>query len=158
MLSVVKNQNSTMQATNTVSQHQIATVCQNVTDANKQKFFVLVRKQKVGSPTQGGRPTPALLEFLNKIPDNSLNNINISAFDTRFAKDEHGFGLKVLMNTIGFAAEKIAKSLQNKGGTLVVPAEGFIVTGREGPLKKGELERAAEWAREIAKKKNRVMH
>ncbi|KKR94701.1 MAG: Flavodoxin, partial [Candidatus Roizmanbacteria bacterium GW2011_GWA1_41_13] len=82
----------------------------------------------------------------------------ISAFDTRFAKDEHGFGLKVLMNTIGFAAEKIAKSLQNKGGTLVVPAEGFIVTGREGPLKKGELERAAEWAREIAKKKNRVMH
>ena len=30
-----------------------------------------------------------------------------------------------------------------------IPAEGFYVTGTEGPLLEGELERAADWARQI---------
>ncbi len=37
----------------------------------------------VGSPTQGGKPTPAIQEFLNKIPANALRNINVASFDTR---------------------------------------------------------------------------
>ena len=36
-----------------------------------------------------------------------------------------------------------------KGGELALPAEGFYVEGSEGPLKEGELERAADWARQI---------
>ena len=30
---------------------------------------------------------------------------------------------------------------------MVATPEGFIVTDTEGPLREGELERAAEWAR-----------
>jgi len=30
----------------------------------------------VGSPTQGGRPTPAIRDFLNKVPEPSLKGIN----------------------------------------------------------------------------------
>lgn len=30
-----------------------------------------------------------------------------------------------------------------------MPPAGFFVNGKEGPLKEGELERAAEWARQI---------
>jgi hypothetical protein len=54
-----------------------------------------------------------------------------------------------LLRLVGFAAPKIAKSLEKKGGTLVCAGEGFFVTGSKGPLKEGEVERAAAWAKEI---------
>jgi hypothetical protein len=38
-----------------------------------------------------------------------------------------------------------------KGGTLIVLPECFIVKDSEGPLKAGELERAADWARSLLK-------
>lgn len=103
----------------------------------------------VGSPTQGGRPTQAVQDFLNKIPDGALKNTTVAAFDTRFAKDEHGFGLKVLMAIIDFAAPKIAVSLEEKGGQ-VAGKEGFIVADKEGPLAPGELERAKTWAKALS--------
>jgi hypothetical protein len=69
----------------------------------------------------------------------------VAVFDTRFAKNAHGIGLRLLMNTIGFAAEKMARALQQKGGRPLVEPAGFIVKDKEGPLKKGELERAVAW-------------
>ena len=48
--------------------------------------------------------------------------------------------------TGGYAAPSIAKRLEKAGGRLAVPPEGFAVVGTEGPMKQGELERAAEWA------------
>jgi hypothetical protein len=36
-----------------------------------------------------------------------------------------------------------------RGGKLAVPPEGFIVEASEGPLREGELERAAAWAKTI---------
>ena len=39
----------------------------------------------VGSPTQGGRPTPAIQELLNKVPKDSLKGVKVAAFDTRFS-------------------------------------------------------------------------
>jgi flavodoxin len=103
----------------------------------------------VGSPTHGGRPSPKTQEFLNKIPNNSLNNFKFVAFDTRFEKREHGVGLQLVMGVFGFAAGRIAKALESKGGKLVAEPEGFIVEGKEGPLKEGELDRAATWAKGI---------
>ncbi len=47
----------------------------------------------------------------------------------------------------GYAAPRIVEALKKKGGNLVVPPEGFLVKDREGPLKEGELERAATWAK-----------
>lgn len=104
----------------------------------------------VGSPTQGGRPTQLLDGFLKGIPDNALRGVKVAAFDTRFDPNEHGFGLKLLMNVIHFAADKIAGTLRDKGGKLSVDPEGFVVEGREGPLRKGELDRAARWAEHLS--------
>jgi hypothetical protein len=55
--------------------------------------------------------------------------------------------LRFLVKVGGYAAPSIAKRLGLAGGRLVVPPEGFAVTGTEGPMKQGELERAAEWAK-----------
>jgi hypothetical protein len=46
----------------------------------------------------------------------------------------------------GYAADRIASALKLKGWTAAARAEGFYVTGKEGPVKEGELERAAKWA------------
>jgi flavodoxin I len=100
----------------------------------------------VGSPTQGGRATPAIQEFINKIPTGGLKNVRVTAFDTRFSAQEKGIGLRILMGLVGYAAGRIANSLQAKGGSLAIPPEGFIVEDKEGPLKAGELERAVGWA------------
>jgi len=95
----------------------------------------------VGSPTQGGRSTPAIKEFLGKIPANALNNVSVASFDTR---------MKIMLSRLfGYAAGRIADSLKGKGGNPAASPEGFIVGGREGPLKEGELERAAVWAKGI---------
>jgi flavodoxin I len=95
----------------------------------------------VGSPTQGGRPTPAIQIFLDKIAEPAIKDIKVAAFDTRISMK--------FAAIFGYAAERIARSLKVRGGILVVPPEGFFVMGREGVLKEGELERAAAWAKGI---------
>jgi len=95
----------------------------------------------VGSPTHGGRASPAMREFLDKVQALALEGTNVAAFDTRLSTRWVGI--------FGYAAGRIAKSLKKKGGTLVLSPEAFYVKGTEGPLKEGELERAAAWAKEI---------
>jgi flavodoxin len=99
----------------------------------------------VGSPTQGGRPTPAIQDFLNQVPERTIKGVNVAAFDTRFSTK--------LVAIFGYAAGKIAGSLKTKGGTLILSPEAFFVKGKEGPLKEGELERAAAWAKGILESK-----
>ena len=99
----------------------------------------------VGSPTQGGITTPAIQDFLNKVSESDIKGINVAAFDTRFSTR--------LVGIFGYAAGRIADSLKKKVGTLILSPEGFFVKGKEGPLKEGELERAASWAQEIVKSK-----
>jgi flavodoxin len=106
----------------------------------------------VGSPTRGFRPTPAISNLLKSIPKNGLKGAKVAAFDTRFTIDEiesSVFILRILVNLFGYAAKPIADKLEKKGGELVIPPEGFFVEGTEGPLKEGELERAADWAKQI---------
>lgn len=97
----------------------------------------------VGAPTQAGRPTPAMMDFLNKIPGSVIKGISVAAFDTRISAKWVGI--------FGYAAGKIASNLKKKGGNLVLNPEPFFVNGKEGPLKEGELERAAAWAQEVIK-------
>lgn len=97
----------------------------------------------LGSPTLGGRPTEPMQGFLASLSEAQLKGKKAAAFDTRYA----GRFVKVF----GFAAEKMSESLTAKGATLVAPPQPFIVTGKKGPLKEGELERAASWARDISK-------
>jgi flavodoxin len=96
----------------------------------------------VGSPTQGGRPTKAIQDFLNQIPEAAIKGVNVAAFDTRLTNK--------WVVVFGYAAGKIAGSLKGKGGTLILSPEGFFVKGSKGPLKEGELERATGWAKGIA--------
>ncbi len=107
----------------------------------------------VGSPTRASKPTKAINSFLDKIPPNGLQNVKVSAFDTRIsAADVNSRFLKLFVKAFGYAAKPIADKLEKKGGQLVVPPEGFFVKDSEGPLKEGELERAAEWAKLVLKK------
>ena len=107
----------------------------------------------VGSPTRGFRPTPAIRDFLKSIPRNGLQGVRVAAFDTRIAvQDVDNRFLHTMVRLFGYAAKPIADLLQKKGGELCLPPEGFIVKDTEGPLKEGELERAAEWARGLVGK------
>jgi flavodoxin I len=99
----------------------------------------------VGSPTHGGRPTSPVQDFLNKITQQSLQGISVAAFDTRSQTK--------LARVFGNAAGRIARNLKTKGGVLIASPEGFIVEGTRGPLKEGELERAAGWAKGIIENK-----
>ena len=104
----------------------------------------------VGSPTRAFNPTKAITSFLNKLPANSLKGVRVAAFDTRLAtEDVTSSVLNVLVKFFGYAAKPIGDRLQKKGGNLVVPPEGFYVEDTEGPLKDGELERAAAWTKQV---------
>jgi len=98
----------------------------------------------VGAPTQGGRATQPVQDLLGRLPAAALKTTRAAAFDTRMSM----FFVKLF----GFAAPKIAASLETSGATLSAPPQGFFVKGREGPLKEGELERAAQWAKDVAAK------
>ncbi len=99
----------------------------------------------IGSPTRWTRPTKSIEDFLNKLPDSAVKGINIAAFDTRLPGK--------LVAISGVAAGKIVDNLKKKGGNLILPPEPFFVKARKGPLKDGEVERAAAWAKRILESK-----
>lgn len=99
----------------------------------------------VGSPTQGGRPTSAIQEFLKSLEGGDLKGIKVAAFDTRISEEKSPFLLKMIIKHFGYAAPKISEMLESKGGNVIASSGGFIVRGKEGPLAPGELERATNW-------------
>jgi flavodoxin I len=108
----------------------------------------------VGSPTHGGRAASVMQTFLESIPSDGLKGVKVAVFDTRFEANKSNTFLKMLMKMIDFAAPKIASLLTAKGGNLIIPPEGFFVTGKMGPLKEGESTRADAWATSLNKSKN----
>jgi flavodoxin len=107
----------------------------------------------VGAPTQRFNPTSPVTNFLKGIPKNSLQGVKVAAFDTQLSMDDVDSSvLPKFVKIFGYAAEKIADRLEKKGGIEAMPPAGFIVKDMEGPLKDGELERAAEWAKGILAK------
>jgi flavodoxin I len=119
----------------------------NVTHTDLTRLDLLI----VGSPTRGFRPTPAIADFLKAIPVNSLKGVRIAAFDTRIALEDIEKPIfRPLIKLGGYAAKPMAEILIKKGAVQRLPPEGFYVNGEKGPLKEGELERAAAWARKCA--------
>ena len=105
----------------------------------------------VGSPTRAFRATPAIRTFVRRIPRGGLRGVRVAAFDTRIAVREVGSRiLSFLVRLFGYAAEPTDATLRGKGGVRAAEPAGFIVEGSEGPLREGELERAAAWTRGIA--------
>lgn len=106
----------------------------------------------VGSPTQAFGPIQGTKDFLKSLTGKPLKGMKVAAFDTRMdVKKVNNALLTVMAGIFGYAAEKISKGLKSTGGVEAVAPAGFFVTGNEGPLTEGELERAAAWAREIVK-------
>ncbi|MBN1139840.1 MAG: flavodoxin domain-containing protein [Anaerolineae bacterium] len=98
----------------------------------------------VGSPTMGGRPTEAIQALL-KATGSAWQGISAAAFDTRLTAR--------WVRIFNYAAPRIAGSLKGMGATLLGSPEGFFVLGTKGPLKEGEIGRAACWAKEIVMSK-----
>jgi flavodoxin len=95
----------------------------------------------IGSPTHGALPTEAAQAFLEKIGVPALEGAKAATFDTRLT-------WRFLERWGGFAAPKMAETLKEKGWTIVGTPGGFFVRGlKKGPLKRGEAERAAVWAK-----------
>jgi flavodoxin len=105
----------------------------------------------VGSPTRQFSPTSGTTSFLKALSRDALNGVKVAACDTRFTEEaiRKVRILAFFVSIFGYAAKPIAGRMQKKGGELVVPPEGFYVDDTEGPLLEGELERAADWARQI---------
>ena len=92
----------------------------------------------VGSPISGWKPSEKISAFLLSFGEDQLKGIRVATFDTR---------MKII--THGDAAKKMSETLSNLGAEVIVEPNWFVVTGKEGPLANGELERAREWARKI---------
>lgn len=102
----------------------------------------------VGSPTRGFRPTPAITEFIGGLSDAAGRSA--AAFDTRLnPEDIHPAPLRWVVQAGGYAADRIGVELGEKGYDLKGAPGDFLVSGTEGPLKPGEVERAKEWARSL---------
>jgi flavodoxin len=94
----------------------------------------------IGSPTHGAMPTEAIQGLLEKLEPPANLRSRAATFDTRltwFFLERWG----------GFAAPKMAATLKEKGWHVIGEPAGFLVGGlKKGPLKPGQLERAAVWA------------
>ena len=76
---------------------------------------------------------PGVREWLKALPPAPFGS-RAAAFDTRVGS-----------RMAGGAARSVARQLHKHGYQLAAKAEGFIVTGSEGPLRDGELDRARNW-------------
>lgn len=109
-----------------------------VPDLNLSNYDLLI----IGGPTHGGGPSDTMKGMLESLDPSSVSGAQVAAFDTRITW--------WWVRPFGYAAPKIARRLEKMGAEILAEGEGFFVTGGEGPLKEGELDRAAAWAQEIA--------
>ncbi len=94
----------------------------------------------IGAPTHGSLPSEAAQGLMARIGSPAREGARAATFDTRLT---WGF-----LRRYGFAADRLADTLKEKGWTLVGEPGGFFVRGlKKGPLKRGEAERAAAWAK-----------
>jgi hypothetical protein len=89
---------------------------------------------------QPGAAGPGVREWLKALPPPRPGS-RAAAFDTRLPS-----------RLAGGAARSAARELRKHGYQLATKAEGFIVTGSEGPLRDGELDRAREWGAGLARR------
>jgi len=109
--------------------------------ANDYDFLVL------GSPTKFGTMSLTVKGFLGKVKSKEWMNKPFAVFDTENPEN--------IEKKEGSAAEKIAEKLREKQMNQLLPVLKAIVLGWKGPLQEGEIERAKEYARELAIKLKR---
>lgn len=92
------------------------------------------------SPTVSWRELPAMQSFLEGLTPVDLKGKKIACFETvmhlpKFIK--------------GSAVKSMLAKLSLVGAAAPVSTESFFVMGRDGPLQKGEEQRAEKWAKSI---------
>lgn len=94
-----------------------------------------IRKNPGPAPAPPDFSHPAMATWLESLPGGTAA---AAAFDTE------------ARGPFGKAAPTIARSLEAAGYRLIGKPTGFYVTGKYGPLREGELDRARAWGRELA--------
>jgi menaquinone-dependent protoporphyrinogen IX oxidase len=103
----------------------------------------------LGSPTRFGTMSFAMRSFLGKVKSEEWVNKPFTAFDTENPENiEKARAEKKEWS----AAEKISGKLRDKKMNQLLPVLKAVVFGQKGPLKEGEIERAKDFARELALK------
>ena len=95
----------------------------------------------MGSPTHNMNLPKTVKPLLENFPKRTLPGTPVAAFDTSYQ-------MSWMLNQFT-AAKHLARKLRKIGGKLLLPPEIFLVTGREGPLMDGELQRAEKWAESL---------
>jgi menaquinone-dependent protoporphyrinogen IX oxidase len=96
----------------------------------------------LGSPTKFGTMSFTIRFFLGKVKSKEWMNKPFAAFDTENPEN--------IERKEGSAAEKIAEKLREKQMNQLLPVLKSVVLGWKGPLQEGEIERAKDYARELA--------
>ena len=109
----------------------------SVTDLKK-KDLKSVDVLVAGCPVIAWSPTDKMSQFLASLKDNELKGIKAASFDTR---------MKLFFYTD--AAKKISKELIRAGAVIIATPQDFYVIKAKGPLRDGEMEKAAVWAANI---------
>jgi hypothetical protein len=93
-----------------------------------------------GHAIEPGAEGPGVRGWFHGLPHAAKGRF-AAAFDTRGES-----------RVAGGAAHGIAARLRRHGYRLIAQAEGFHITGTEGPLAAGELDRARRWAAELTRR------
>jgi flavodoxin len=101
----------------------------------------------MGSPTHNMNLPQQVRPVLEQLPKKLLRGKRFAAFDTSYK-------MNALLNRFT-AGKRLDRKLRRLGGKRVIRPEIFLVTGREGPLFDGELERARGWADAILARVNK---
>ena len=103
----------------------------------------------LGSPTKFGTMSFAIKFFLGKVKSEEWMDKPFAAFDT---ENPENVEQSRLQNKEWSAAEKIAIKLNEKKMKQVLPVLKALVLGQKGPLVEGEIDRAKNYAQELATK------
>jgi len=101
----------------------------------------------LGSPTKFGTMSFAIRGFLGKVKGEEWADKPFAAFDT---ENPENIERAQAENKEWSAAEKIAERLKDKKMKQTLPVLKAVVFGQKGPLKEGEIDRAKDYARELA--------
>jgi len=106
-------------------------------------FTLPTEKMREGVRTNPGKAPsppdlshPSMRSWLDALPAGRGRG---AAFDTQ------------VRGPFGSAGPKIVEALEKAGYSPLAKPAGFVVVGRFGPLRDGELERAREWGAELAR-------
>jgi hypothetical protein len=94
-----------------------------------------IRQNPGPAPSPPDLSHPSMASWLEGLP---AGHGAAAAFDTE------------ARGPFGKAAPTIARSLEARGYRLIGDPTGFYVSGKYGPLREGELDRAREWGADLA--------